>query len=76
MVRGKFQVNKVSQVNWNKDVRVIELQALMDSTTEENRRFAKFTPSGTITMTIDNPSASDYLAIGKKFYVDFTEAEE
>lgn len=76
MVRGKFQVIKISQVNWSKDARIVELQALMDSSTEENKRFARYTPSGSITMTIDNPSASDYLALGKKFYVDFTEAEE
>lgn len=75
MVRGKFQVIEVAQVNWSKDTRKIKLQAVYDQTTEENRRYAKATPSGSIEMTIDNPPASDALALGKTFYVDFTPAE-
>jgi hypothetical protein len=76
MVRGKFQVTKVAQVNWSKDARIVSLMAVMDQSTEENRRFSKATPSGSIDMTIDNPPASDFLALGKTFYVDFTLVEE
>lgn len=75
MVRGKFQVVKVAQVNWSPTARVISLQAVYDTTTEENRRYAKATPSGQIEMTVDNPPAAEQLAIGKTFYVDFTPAE-
>jgi hypothetical protein len=74
MVRGKFTVIEITQVNWSKDARKVRLQAVMDNTTEENWRYSKATPSGTIDITIDNPPASDYLAMGKTFYVDFTEA--
>ena len=33
---------------------------------------AKYTPSGAITMTIDNPEALDQFKVGDEFYVDFT----
>jgi site-specific DNA-cytosine methylase len=43
-----------------------------DTTIEEDRRFSKATPSGEITMFVDNPPASDFLIEGGVFYVDFT----
>lgn len=75
MVRGKFTVSEVAHVDWSKDARKITFRAVHDQTTEENRRYAKATPSGQIVMTVDNPPASDFLALGKTFYVDFSEAE-
>jgi len=71
MVRAKFRVTKVArQVYGSSEV---TLSPEYDQTIEEDRRFAKATPSGTILLYIDNPPASDYLALGKFFYVDFTE---
>lgn len=72
MVRGKFKVVSVKHVDWNPDVRVIELSAVSNDGTPENERFHKYTPSGSITMTVDNPVASDQLILGETFYVDFT----
>lgn len=75
MVRGKFKVVEITQVHWSKDARKVVLQPEYDSTIPEDQKYAKATPSGRIEMTIDNPPASDYLAIGKTFYVDFTATE-
>lgn len=72
MVRGKFQVTKVASMNWSPTAKEITFQAIYDTTTEENKRFSKATPSGSITMTVDNPSASNELALGSTFYVDFS----
>lgn len=72
MVRGKFKVVGVKHVDWNPDVRIIELSAVSNDGTPENERFHKYTPSGSITMTVDNPVASDQLILGETFYVDFT----
>ena len=74
MVRGKFVVTKIAQMSWSKDAREVTLAATYDQQTEENRRFSKATPSGSITMTIDNPPASDYFTLGKTVYVDFSDA--
>lgn len=74
-VRAKFQVNKISKVSWNKDVKVVELGAVCADEIEENQRYHKYTPSGAINITIDNPLASDQFELGKLYYVDFTTAE-
>lgn len=42
---------------------------------EEDVTFAKATPSGTATYTIDNPTALAQLVIGQDYYVDFTSAD-
>ncbi len=75
MVRGKFRVTSIKHVDWNPEVRVIELMAVSNDGTPENDRFHKFTPSGTITMTVDNPPAAEQLKLGHAFYVDFTPVE-
>jgi hypothetical protein len=73
MVRGKFQVTEIAQVSWNPTIRKVELRAVQDSSTEENARFTRYTPSASISLLIDNPPAAEQLALGKYFHVDFTE---
>jgi len=70
-VRAKFQVTKVADTLYGQ--KEVTLTPQYDQSIEEDRRFAKATPSGTIQLYIDNPPASDQLTIGKFFYVDFTE---
>jgi hypothetical protein len=41
---------------------------------EENKTWAKYTPSGKIELSIDNPDAYAYFELGKTYFVDFTEA--
>ena len=41
----------------------------------ENQRYHKYTPSGSIEISITNPPASDVFLPGKSFYVDFTAVE-
>ncbi len=80
MVRAKFQVTKHAQTAYGKPATVnsqveIHLSPQYDQAIEEDRRFAKATPSGNITLWVDNPAAVEQLALGKFFYVDFTETE-
>jgi hypothetical protein len=72
-VRAKMQVTEVGKNTWGQ-VKVT-LTPQYDPSIEEDRRFSKATPPGgsSIQLTIDNPPASDQLALGKFFYVDFTE---
>lgn len=70
MVRGKFRVTKIAETLWGQ--KEVTLSPEYDTSIEEDRRYAKATPSGTITMMIDNPPAVDYLKLGEFFYVDFT----
>jgi hypothetical protein len=41
-------------------------------TTEENKTFWKWTPSGKIEMNVLNPEAANQFEVGKEYYVDFT----
>jgi len=73
-VRGKFKLAESTQVDYNPEVRKLKFNAVCNDGTEENAKFHKYTPSGEISMTVDNPSASEQFEIGKSYYVDFTPA--
>jgi len=49
--------------------------AVYDSGIEEDRRFAKASPSGKFEIYIDNPSAQAFFEIGKSYYFDATQCE-
>lgn len=40
----------------------------------EDNTYAKSTPSGKLTLQIDNPTAKGFLVPGKNYYIDITEA--
>jgi hypothetical protein len=42
----------------------------------ENAVFGKWTPSGSISLSLANPAAADFFKPGKKYYVTFTEAPD
>ncbi len=74
-VRGKFTVSEIKRNMWNKDAAEVTLTAQY-STNPEDQTYASATPSATITMLVNNPSAVEKLPLGKAFYVDFTAIEE
>jgi len=76
MVRGKFTVVEITEFSWSKTGRKITLRPEYDDKLPEDQAYYKATPSGEITMVVDNPPALEQLKIGKKFYVAFTEVPE
>lgn len=75
MVRAKFLVSEVRQIaRYGPHVQdAITLTAVSGP---GNEQWSRWTPSGSITMTITNPDALNQFRIGKHVYVDFTEADE
>jgi len=71
-VRGKFKLNEVTHVEYSADARKLRFGAVCNNNTEENAKFHKYTPSGEINMTVDNPEASKQYELGKEYYVDFS----
>lgn len=71
-VRAKFKVQSVTDYG---QVQQVKLTAVTDDGIPENQRYHKYTPSGEMMLSIDNPSASEQFKPGKSFYVDFTSAE-
>lgn len=68
VVTAKFQVQSVKHVSWNRMARIVELQAVSG---DENKPWSQYTPSGTITMQIDNPPAAAAFELGRTFLLTF-----
>jgi len=69
-MRAKFIVSSLMQCGegaWS-----VIMSPICDDTTEENKRFTKYTPSGKLEMLITNSSVIPQLEPGKIFFVDFT----
>lgn len=76
MVRAKFQVTEVTQYgNQYGHGKRIKLTPVYDDTIPENKRFAQATPSGSLEMHVNNPSAEQEMQVDRTFYVDFTPVE-
>lgn len=73
-IRAKFRVSSITTYAGFTG-KQIKLNAVYDDGIPENARFAKYTPSGQIEITIDNPPASDQFVNGQEFYVDFIPVE-
>ena len=75
MVRGKFTLQSITHHSWSPTAQTFKFMAIHDTATEENKRFSKATPSGSLEMTVDNPPAQEFFEIGKAYYLDFSKAE-
>lgn len=75
VVRAKVQVQEVKQTNWQPNAREITARCVHSSDIEEDKRFSEATPSGSITLFVNNPAAIEKLPLGKQFYVDFIPAD-
>lgn len=72
--RAKFKVTSITEhAGWGG--KTVTLSPQYDTTIEEDRRYAKATPSGEIKLTIDNPPALEQFKNGQFMYVDFTPIE-
>ena len=75
MIRAKFRVVAVTEHAYSADARTIKLEPQYDDSIPEDRRFAQSTPSGELSMYVNNPAAVEELKIGKFFYLDFVPVE-
>lgn len=70
-IRAKFQCQEENRSYWRgPDSRVVKFAAVYDPELPEDQRFCKATPTGTLEMTVDNPSAR--FTLGAFYYLDFT----
>ncbi len=74
-VRTKFKVVGITQHDTGSS-RTIKLSAVYDQSIPEDQRFAQATPSGELTIYVNNPAAIEQLPIGKSFYLDLVPVEE
>lgn len=67
-VRAKFTCTKAVKTEYGTE---LSMWALYSDNPEDNT-YSKYTPSGQITMIVDNPSAEEFFKPGEKYYLDFT----
>lgn len=72
-IKAKFTV--ITKTQYHGGSGNVVLQAVTN-TSEENKTFWKYTPSGKIEMGIDNPAAFDALVLGAEYYVTFEKSEK
>lgn len=74
MIRAKFRCESVTPTYDNERVKISEhiaLRAVYSSDpASENYSWSKYTPSGMLTMTIDNPTAFNQVNVGDEYYID------
>lgn len=81
MVRAKFVVESYetrksdTRNPESEELRSIKMIAVSDGS-EENKKFFRWTPNGSINIGVLNPEAWKQLELGKAYYVDFTEAPD
>ena len=73
-MRAKFYDSHVT--NHSGGYQDAVLRAVYDDGHPENNAFAKATPTGEITLGIDNPAAQDFFKPGRAYYLDLTEAPD
>ena len=77
-MRAKMQVNKVERFAGQDRITcnaVARSSAYPEDGTDEDNTYAKFSPSGELSLTIANPTLLGKIEPGQKFYLDFTPAE-
>lgn len=72
MVRAKFFVESKTEVKGNGFA--VEMKPVIGGS-EENEKFYKYTPGGTLSMQFINGEVAEKLEVGKEYYVDVTPAE-
>ncbi len=72
IVKAKFICESVKDFGVQKEVQC----TAVTRGSEENLSFHKYTPSGTLTMLVDNPTTDGFFKPGKEFYVNFEEAPD
>lgn len=72
-VRAKFRLQEIRQHHYGEG-RTLVFGAEYDQSIEEDRRFAKATPSGRLEMYVDSQSALAQFELGKAYYFDVSEA--
>jgi len=72
-VRAKMQC--VVNEDWS-DGKHVVMQAVYDPDPDsENGKFFKYTPGGSVDLSIVNPAAAAAFEVGKEYFVDFTAAD-
>lgn len=69
--RSKFMLQSIKKVSWDTGVEILTFHAVSGGS-EENEHFARYTPSGDLSITVDNPKLVGTFTLGAFYYLDLT----
>lgn len=78
-MRAKFILNTIAKVGDQEQLifsAVSKSGAYPADGLDEDNTYAKFSPSGSLSLTVANPNLIGKFEVGQKFYLDFTPCEE
>lgn len=80
VMRAKFKASTVSEIKnpttGEKESESVYMFAVYSSDPEsENAKWAKWTPAGSLNITINNPGAFGILKANQEYFLDFTPVE-
>lgn len=73
MIRAKFKCQSVTKYEGSETVKLSAANGRSDT---ENAQWAKWTPCGDLSMSINNPEAQGKIEPGKYYFLDITKAGE
>lgn len=81
MMRAKFQVQGVEKHGEPATSETVRMSPVSkypygEEGASEDNTYARYTPNGSLSLTINNPNLLGKFSVGQKFYADFTEAPE
>jgi hypothetical protein len=78
IVRAKFKVDSIERQQWGvgQEVHTIKMSPVYKTSdpNDENSKFWKASPSGSIQLGCANPEAVKQFELGQEYYIDFTPA--
>jgi hypothetical protein len=80
-MRAKMRLNYIEKRNIDVGQETLYFNAVArsdrypDDGSDENNTYARFSPSGMLSLTVANPALLGKFAEGDEYYLDFTKAE-
>jgi hypothetical protein len=77
MMRAKVTVQSVKKTQYGEELHMtpVASKSFGPNGESEDNTYARYTPSGDITLTVTNPDLAGKFTPGQALYVDFTPAE-
>lgn len=75
-INAKFKISRLTPMPWaTQDEPTVEVEMTPDYAGDRNKDWQKYTPTGVIRLTVNNPAAIDEFQVGKAFTVTFDATE-
>lgn len=76
-MRAKMQINHIEKFGYTETLHLnaVSKSSYPEDGSDEDNSYARWTPSASLSILINNPALIGVFAVGQKLYVDFTKAE-